>query len=202
MVEVEDLTESHVQTHIGRICILTKLHQFIDDVMEFVGEGESFSVRVLEDLAEIIDFGPHYDEDDGKSHSSSDQEEIIPVEGDARFDDDSFDKDSSPEASGNWRMAVWRHSDLLLRGVEIVAELNDLLDSHSVEDGESHTYSKVVPPSESAPAVIPIPKVVQTGLTLRDVLVDQLKTVNGPMVANKDNLWKGSGVGVRDQTTQ
>lgn len=205
MVEVEDLTESRVQTHIGKIYIHTKVQQSIDEVIEFVVEGELFFVKFLEDLAEIIDFGPCYNVDEGNSHSSSDQEEDKPIEGDALSDDENFVKDSPLKSHGNWRTAVKRQSTPSLRGLDIVAELNDLLDSHSAKDDNSHTtkildtgtdkgcrLDSVAPLSESVLVGILILKVIQTGLTLGVMMVDQIKTLNGPLVVDKYNLWKGS----------
>lgn len=47
VLEVEDLTESCTQTHIGRICVLTKLQHSIDEVIELLVDGEPYPVNRL-----------------------------------------------------------------------------------------------------------------------------------------------------------
>lgn len=53
-----------VQIHIARIYILTSSYMTINEVVSLKVQDEAFSVRVLKDTAEIIDFGPRYEEVD------------------------------------------------------------------------------------------------------------------------------------------
>lgn len=64
VVEVEDLSIQKMQTHIARVCILTSSFQTINEVVSLQVHGQVFSVRVLEDTAVIIDFGPRYEDGD------------------------------------------------------------------------------------------------------------------------------------------
>lgn len=61
IMEVEELTLQRVQTHLARVCISTSSYSSIDKVVSITMKDEVFTVRVLEDMAEIIDFGPRYE---------------------------------------------------------------------------------------------------------------------------------------------
>lgn len=126
-MEVEDLTESRVQRHIARICIHTKTQYSIDEVIEFMVSGEPFYVRVLEDMAEIVDFGPRYNGDDGNSHVTSDSEDDKGIEErEVVSDDESFVQESPMLTQGKWKTTVNHQSGLSLRGLQIVDNLNAL----------------------------------------------------------------------------
>lgn len=75
LLEVEDLTLSRDQTHVGRARVLTKLHETIDEVINFSVDGNVFHVRVMEDLIEIVDFGPCYDGEDTQLMQSDEADE-------------------------------------------------------------------------------------------------------------------------------
>lgn len=62
VVEIEDLSIQKLQTHIARVCITisTTSFQTINEVVRLQIQGLAFPVRVLEDMAVIIDFGRRY----------------------------------------------------------------------------------------------------------------------------------------------
>lgn len=61
VVEVEDLASNHVQAHIGRVSVLIRGQNFVNESLMLCCEEAEFQVDVLEDASEIIDFGPRYD---------------------------------------------------------------------------------------------------------------------------------------------
>lgn len=72
VMEVEDWTLNRDQVHIGRVLVLSSIERTINDVVCLNVEQQVFSVRILEDVAEIIDFGPRYDLDVAQSEVSAD----------------------------------------------------------------------------------------------------------------------------------
>lgn len=71
--EVEDLTASKDQVCIGRVCVATQNRNLICECINLVVEGESFSVRILENLREVMDFGPRYEVQDGVDSSMAEE---------------------------------------------------------------------------------------------------------------------------------
>lgn len=61
IVGLEDFTETRRQIHIGRVLIHTLTQKFIHEVVNLSYGGEMFSVRVMEDLIEVINSGARYD---------------------------------------------------------------------------------------------------------------------------------------------
>lgn len=173
-----------------------------EEVLDFLVDGESFTVRVLEDLAQIVDFGPRYNGDEGNSHTSSEPEADQLLEGEATPDEESFVHDTPMGMQGEWRTAVKKQCIQSLRGLEIVAQLNALHNSNVADVGgrsQAKTSVNVIEKSENSLvpdspspeltlAAPPTPAFVQTTLSLGDTLVDQRKTANGPTVSDIGNL--------------
>lgn len=61
VVEVEDLTSNHAQTHIGRVNVLIRERSFVNDSVMLQHEKTEFHVDELEDGIKIIGFGPRHD---------------------------------------------------------------------------------------------------------------------------------------------
>lgn len=80
VIEVEDLTSLHSQTHIRRVSVIIREHRFVNDsVLLCYEKTHEFQVDVLEDGLEIIDFGPRYDHSCLNSANSdvSDDERLV-----------------------------------------------------------------------------------------------------------------------------
>lgn len=69
-MEVEDFTASHHQVHIGWVFVHTLDLNFINEVANISVDGETFSVKIIEDLIEIIDSRPRYEAEETQSRSS------------------------------------------------------------------------------------------------------------------------------------
>lgn len=77
VLEIEDLTTTKDQVCIGRVCIVSQTRQVISECINLVVDEESFRVRVLEDLREIMDFGPRYEIPDDSESSVIEEFENI-----------------------------------------------------------------------------------------------------------------------------
>lgn len=46
---------------IGRVCVATSCYGAISECINLIVDGESFPIRVLEDMIELMDFSPRYE---------------------------------------------------------------------------------------------------------------------------------------------
>lgn len=60
-MEIENLTSQHSQGHIGRVSVLIKEQRLVNESVLLCCDGVEFMINVLEDVAEIIEFGPRYE---------------------------------------------------------------------------------------------------------------------------------------------
>lgn len=129
VLEVQDWTEDKVQTHIGRVLVLTNSVQTICETICLKVDGHDFLVKVSEDVVEIVDFGPRYDLNGGRLELSLDEGSGC---GDANLTealDDSEVEETPPSLRGKAKGSF----QLSLRQLKIVESLNN---SNSAEDKE------------------------------------------------------------------
>lgn len=74
VLEVEEWTEDREQTNIGRVLVLSHTDSTIFDTVCLKVASGSYTVRISEDVVEIVDFGPRYDMDDARPDFSADEE--------------------------------------------------------------------------------------------------------------------------------
>lgn len=75
VLEVEDLTASKDQLYISRVCIATHNRGLISESVNLLVNGKTYAIRVLEDMIELMDFGPRYEQTSNDAISSEDGDE-------------------------------------------------------------------------------------------------------------------------------
>lgn len=134
-MEVEDWTVSHDHTHIGRVHVLLHRDSIINEVIRLRIDLLEFSVRISEDTAEIIDFGPRYDLDEARSAISTADGSGC---GDGPSDDELPDDSSVDETPPALQGMSDRVRKLSLKQLDIVQSLDTspISDNDELEEGE------------------------------------------------------------------
>lgn len=143
--EVEDWTTDKDQTHIGRVLILTNLENTICETVCLKVDGHDFFVKILEDIEEIVDFGPRYDLDEASSEQSLDDSSACGEALHGESPDGSEVEETPPSALGKTK----GRSQLSIRQLEIVNSLNETkpAEVEELEEGELRLENIEQPPA-------------------------------------------------------
>lgn len=141
VLEVEDGTDDKEQTHIGRVLVLSSSDLLINESITRMVDGHGFSVRATEDVAEIIDFCPHYEFDNSSSVLSADEGSGCGDGQNGSLPDDSEVEETPPGSLGEAK----RSRQLSSRQLEIVEALitSRQPESDELEEGEILANSKI-----------------------------------------------------------
>lgn len=97
VVEIENLTLYKKQLQRGRVCVLTTEYEMINSVVNLLVEGNSYKIRVMEDLFDGVDFGQRFAKNQFFIESESENEPERSEDDDGEGNDMLSDSDSSAD---------------------------------------------------------------------------------------------------------
>lgn len=136
VLEVEDWTEEKEQTHLGRVLILSYSDTAISESIRLMAAGHGYLVKVTEDVAEIVDFGPRYEMEKSRSVTTAEEGSGC---GEVNVQDSPYNSDMDKASLGSLDKANLKPPcQLKSRHLEIMEALitTSDADSEGKEEGE------------------------------------------------------------------